>query len=98
MKYKEISVYTWESSGSRRYVAGRPSFRHHVRGRVVEFAIPRQSEQARFRIIAWTDAHRIDNVPDQGLALLKIPKEAWHAEEDADDDSDESSFEDSGGK
>ncbi len=95
MKYKEISVYTWESGTSRGWVSGRPSFRHRVRGRVTEFAIPRNAEQARFRVIVWTDAHRIDTVPDRGLASLKIPKAAWHVEED---EGEESTFEDSGNK
>ena len=93
MKYKEISLYTWESPASRQYVPGRPSFRHKIRGRVTEFAVPRNAEQARFRIIAWTDAHRIDMVPDRGLAQLKIPAGAWNA---IDTEDDECSLEDSG--
>lgn len=51
-----------------------------VRDGLLEVAIERRSEQTRFRVIVWTDAHRVDLIPDAGLASLKVPKSAWKDE------------------
>ncbi len=45
--------------------------------RNVEFSIPRVTEQTAFRVIAWTDAIRIDKIPDVGWAELDVPPDAF---------------------
>ena len=46
-------------------------------GRQVEFSIPRVTEQTAFRVVAWSDAIRIDRVPDKGWAEVGVPPEAF---------------------
>jgi len=45
--------------------------------RMVEFSIPRAPAQTAFRVVAWSDAIRVDKVPDAGWAEVGVPPEAF---------------------
>ena len=57
--------------------AGRASIHGFAGRRLVEFSIPRAPEQAAFRVAAWSDAIRIDRVPDKGWAEVGVPPAAF---------------------
>ena len=46
-------------------------------GALVEFSIPRVPEQTAFRVVAWSDAIRIDRIPQKGWAEVGVPPEAF---------------------
>jgi hypothetical protein len=45
-----------------------------LRGGEMEAAFPRRAGQGRFRLLAWSDAERLDMVPNDHWMRLAIPK------------------------
>ncbi len=48
-----------------------------VGDRLLETRIARPPAQTRFRVMAWSEARRMDRVPDSGWAYYDIPASAW---------------------
>jgi len=72
MDYRQVnvSIHTPEASS--------PDTAWAAGDRVLETRIARPAAQTEFRVMAWSEAWRVDQVPDFGWMHYDIPSEAWN--------------------